>query len=368
MAQCLRLLIVLVCVCGMVAGQDTRPAVPAVKLSDPIVLPFAGVKIALPADMELKRTSDKFDIVRAVKSDGKDEVLAVTLSAEVRPPDVKLDDFMEATLPRNLAIRSLKVAATRPTKAAGLDGQIQVLSYTSNGIESSAARLGVIRPVNEKLALGYVLSVEGDRKHGRDILPVLGAVARSLEMSELVRPVTQKIEQFGEPLTSLKYDFVIRAPLHWKASLRENIVTIFQTDYLQVTMLPSVSFTATPVFASNSEQHGRKLLDRLAENARSRNHGFQILKQGNTKLSDQDAYEYLFRETMPATTDRPEAVMLMGSRVAVVGNMSYVLLFMWGTDSQEDLAAALEALCAGIQITRKATSAPASEPATMKAP
>lgn len=355
----------------VVAGLFAQQAVPPkVELDPPVTLAFAGVKIALPKGFELQTSADMSIVLNAAKVENKQPVLAVMLSGYRQPANASLISFAEFGKAKSgLVIRNLKLIKTGALRIAGREAEIRIIAFDYRGVETTALRVFFLRPLaSASMQMGYVLSVEGAKGRGRQLLPILGAIGNTIELFDPVRPIAQKITSLGEPMVSRKWGYSVRPPRWWKArmSRQRDTVEMVQVDYLPNARPPQASLQVKAEAAS-AEASAKTALNLLRESLKEQKVEFQVVREGPVRMAGRQGYEFLVRRDAArgdSEKEKPKVTLFIGQRTVCSSGNSYSLVAYYLTDKVEQVTAAIDTIAAGLELMTPVTTAPAAEPAT----
>jgi len=355
---------------GAAAGQTTRPARPAVTLEPPVTLAFAGVTLAVPKGFTVQTSADATMVIRAVKTEKDKPIMAVTLSGWSARPKTTLATFIRAAQPKTLALKKFKIVKTLPLKVAGLPAEAWMLTYTYEGVDTTAMRVFFLRDLKgSELKIGYALTVEADTKRGAETLAILGAVLKTIKLPPPVRPRDARITLAEEPIVSRKYQYSIRPPMWWKIDVTQdrNQVQMVQMDYLVGgTGTPRVSLIVEPETAG-AKDCVTKAKDALLREMAKYKIDSKILLEGPARMGGLDGYEFYVRHPVEGPGKKKVQVVLARRTVCANGR-SYTLLALCETDQADPAAAVMNAVAAGFKVLGPATaSAPATGPASRPA-
>ena len=366
----MRQMLIAMCVGALAAAPAGGQTRPAIEMGDPVKLNFAGVKFSLPKDFPLNIPGDPFTIVQAVKIEEGEPVLAVTLSAWPQAKGVTLAGLIESVDPsKSLAVRHMKVVKTIPVKFAGLAGRAQVQTYTYRGVATTAVRLYFLRSLAKlNVQLGYVLTVEAGKDRGQRTLPVLTAVARTLEFFDPASPCAESAAELAPPVVSQAMGYSIRPPLWWKTSRNAEgtRVDMYQTDYTRGLRMPQAMLNVR-IEGDPAGDCAARELSQLVANFKRNKQEFTILRQGKAKLGGRDGYEFVLRHGMPGGDKN--WMNILTQRTACAHGRAYSLLLVYQTGDPAVPAATMEKLAAGVKLSEPKVPAtgPASRPASAPA-
>ncbi len=359
----------LLLVASIAAAQ--APEAP-VALDAPMDFAFAGLRIALPKGWQWRTPGDAFVVARVVKGEQESPTLSLTIAALAQPKETSLRSFVDYAKPKpGLVVRDLKLIKLSRVEVAGVPGQVRIITYEMRGVETTAVVLFFLRPMETKpIKMGYVVTVEGERKYGQQLLPVLQAVIGTIELSDPVRPVSQKITSLAEPVLSRKWGYAFRPPVLWKAKASKALdnIMVFQTDYLLGNMLMPQGALAVRPEAGTPESCAKAALKRLQDDLKERKQDFEIVRQGPLTMAERGGYEFLLRQKVPSATTQtaPPESLIIAQRTTCANGNSYSLVLFYPAEKVEDAVAAMDAIAGGFELSAPAgpttTTAPATGP------
>ena len=359
-------------------------------LREPVEYPHAGIIVATPVEFEPQALAAPFDVVRAVVMEGNRAVRAVTLSAFPVAPKVKADDFADAKvleLKKNLAIRNLKLLKKTPIPVAGVSGTARMMSYTFRGAKTVAAQVFFMRNAKSaKVRICYLLTVVTSEDRQAKLLPVLGAVIKSVKLTTVRHPAIAPGAKLGDPIVAYKLGFAIRRPRGWYGTKSMTGAEMGQVDYLLggIPMPMAQLWVMRPsAEATTSAACAKKHLGMAQALAADRKQTCEVVSEGPVKLGSVGAYQFVLKQAPkkgaappPRGAAGPKAVIIVQRTACVAPNpgdqpKAYVLILTCqGQDAKpptqlmETIAGSFVLLAA----TSKPSTAPATRPAGVTAP
>ena len=337
-----------------------------VELGPPMTMRFAGVTLAIPKDFRLQRPVDPYRVLRAVKYENEEPVFAICLTALSSAGKVSLQGLIKDTEQRiknHLAIRRFRVVKKMPFPVAGVQGEVHVQTYRYSGIKTTALSLYFARKVTTAdIHVGYVLTVEAERKRGREALPILGAVARSIRLFDPIRPIAEPIRLEEQAIEVPRLGYALRPPQQWKLRFSRAMdeVDLFQTDYLSLGLaMPQASVLVKPTTGS-AEDVVIESLAKLEDNLKKQVIEYRLLRKGPLKsaMAGRDGYEFFLHRKLPFREGKVMPVVIARRTICARGR-AYTLFLMYPAERVEPVRRALDALAAGFKLISPAT-APAS--------
>jgi len=360
----------------LVASIATAQAAEApVALDPPTDFAFAGLKIALPKEWHWRIPGDGFIVARLVKGEQESPTLSLTIAAMAQPKDTSLKKFVDFAKPKpGLVLRDLKLVKLSRVEVAGMPGQVRIITYEMRGVETTAVVLFFLRPMETNpIKMGYIVTVESEKKYGRQLLPVLKAVIGTIELFDPVRPVSQEINSLAEPVRSRKWGYAFRPPRLWKAKASRGLdnIMFFQTDYLMANMPMPQGALAVRAQAGSPESCAKAALKRLQDDLKERKQDFEIVREGPAVLAERRGYGFLLRQKIPPATTTttqkaPTQRLMIAQRTTCANGNSYSLVLFYQAEKVEDAVAAMDAIAGGFELSAAAgvttTIAPGTGP------
>jgi len=353
----------LILLAALAAGQTPAGSV---ELGEPVRLDFAGVRMALPKNFDLRNVDDPQMVFLTILVEQDKPVMSLGLTAEAREKGMTLTGFVDLVgmnLNKSLAIGDMKVLKSKRLRIAGTEAEIQVQSYNHRGTEMTALRLFFLRPVsNADIQMAYLLTMEALKPQGRRMLPVLMAVAGTIELFDPVSPVSLKVDETGLPIVSQGFGYSLRPPLWWKAVQRPpgSAVKLFQYDYLRGEPLPEGGLRLEPETAS-AEECGRRTLQQHVARLKEYKHTYEIVREGRTRMGGQDAYEFVLSHRPPDKAE--EEAIIFAERTACANGIRYSLSLYYPGGKKEIVIAALEKLAGEMELFSPQVAATGTAPA-----
>ena len=371
-----------------------------IRMGEPVEYPHAGIAIAVPEGFTPQVLEEPFDVMRAVRMEGKEPVQAVSLSAVPVAKDATADKIaveMFAERKSNLAIRHLTLKKKVSTmKVAGTTGTGCILEYTFRGIKTAAAEVYFTRDLPAAgVRLCYVLSVETPLDRQAEVIPLLGEVMKknALRMIPFRRPVDIPIVTLGKSCHDHRHGFCIRPPRGWYVEEIPAGMKMAQTDYSLVggRSMPTIHVTARDLAG---EPCNVTEVRKRVSSARKLLSGCNVTGEGDTKLAGLQARQFILQTAAPkrpatqpfaptgkpAGKDRPgpaganPAMVTIVQRVLCVPRRkdrsaaSYVVALLAQDVQVDKLEAMMETICGGFTLMYPPpTTAPAGEPAAKTA-
>ncbi|MGB2820681.1 MAG: hypothetical protein WBF17_06840 [Phycisphaerae bacterium] len=376
-------------------------AAPPVVLNKPTEYPHAGVSLASPKGFKPRSLSDPYDVMNAVVLEGDRPVQSVKLSAFPVGEGVTAEQFAAARmaeLKKNLAIRQLKPIKTVPISVAGIKGIAGTMTYTFRGMNSIAAQVHFIRDVKSaKIRICYLLTVECLLERQAQLLPTLGAVIKSVELTSVRHPDVSAPLEPGEPVQDFELGYSIRQPRRWYAVKSAIGTEMGQVDYLLGgEPMPSARLLVRPVSGegTTSEAVAKQCLNVARTVAVKRKQTCDVTSEGPASLAGLPAWQFVLlhsskkQPALPGGTNSPESVAIVQRTVCVAAgegkpSKAYMLTLTARGEDAKAAEALMTALAGGFSLigpatqpatapttkptTRPAAKPPATAPATRKA-
>lgn len=272
-----------------------------------VELPHAGVVLAVPKGFSLQHLRESHDVMRAVLTEKRRAIQAVSASAFAVGPKETAESFaekMRAEMQKSLVIRELKVRKKTPMTVAGLSGSAWLLSYTYRGVATVAARVFFLRDLPKaKVRVCYVLTVESAIEREDKLLPVLGEMIKTFKLIDVRRPVSLGIEDLGLPWPDARHGYAVRIPRGWYAALTKVGLQMAMTDYLAggepsltatVAVLPAQAGATARSCAAGAVALATKA-------AAGQNRLTTVAAQSAAKLGGVDGWQFVLRQVPKKT-------------------------------------------------------------------
>jgi hypothetical protein len=341
----------------------------------PVVLPHAGISLALPAGFEQAVSGDPMDVVRAVQSSGGQVLSAISITTVIvsdRDTAESVADQKVNELSRRLAIRHLQILSKVEMPVAGQKGATRLLSYTFRGQKTFAAQVFFLRqPSEPKVHLCYVLTVECTPAKQKMLLGLLGDLVKSIKLIPLQRPCDMPVTELGDPLKDPKRGYTIRPPAHWPAEMSSTGFRTGLPDFtLDGRLLPTVRLAISEVPENTSAQtFAEKMLDVAQKSSEERNIRFDVISKGAAKMADKDAWQFVVRQTeLSKDASQRDTVIIVQRTVCVPRGQfmpwqSYTLAGIGQNCEPSVVVDLVNKLAEGMEITApESASNPASKP------
>jgi len=359
--------------------------------------PHAGIAVAVPEGFEMQRCTDPRDILTALRVQDTDPVQSVHLSGLVLDTKLSAKEFATERidqLRKNLSVRNLELLRETSMPVAGVDGAAQRLRYTYRGEATEAASLAFVRPDSPRIC--YLLSVECSSERADALLPVLGAVVKSISLIAVRRPTEIGIGKLGPAITDSRSAFRFAAPIGWFARQTNGQLVVGQMDYRRSdASTASLPFPHMRIVVRNvdpgtdsktsSEQSYREGLQKIEQ--QSPQTEVKLVSKGPAKLADRPAYDHvlgLFPRSQPTsepvstqpaakTPDRADEVIVIAQRTLCAESggetrsYSLVLLCPCPPDRPGIARTMLEDLSKGFSMPGGPRTRPATQASTVPA-
>jgi hypothetical protein len=355
---------------------------PPVVLDKAIDYPHAGISLASPKGFEARPLENPYDVVNAVVLDNDRPIQAVTLSAFPVAGSVSAEAFADskmAELRKNLAIRHLKLLKKTPMPVAGLNGSARLMSYTFRGAKTLAAQVYFMREGKEpEVRICYLLTVVCSADKQPRLLPTLGAVVRSAQLTAVRHPDLSGASTLGETVEDASLGYALRRPARWYAVKSAVGAEMGQVDYLLAgASVPSVHLLAQPITGdeANSEAFAKKSLGVLRSVAIKRKQTCEVLAEGPAKMAGLPAYQFAVvpstakQPALPRSAKSPPSVVIVQRTVCVPGGdtpRAYLLTLTARSETAQAAQAFMDKLVGGFRLVEPATQ-PTTQPTTAPA-
>jgi len=354
-------------------------AAPALVLQEAREYTSAGIAIAVPKTFDYKLALAPYDVMSASVEEAGRPSQAVTLSAFPIADRGTAEEFAEAKmaeLGRNLAIRHLKTHKKTPMPVAGARGAARLVSYSFRGTPSVAAQVYFLRDVKgSSTRICYLLTVVTAAQKQSRLLPLLGAVIKSVRFLPVTAPEIPAEVELLEPVRDNELGFSIRSPKGWYIDRSGAGVETGLIDYRQGGIpMPSVKIVAIPASsdAASSEACSKKFLT-IAQSVAARNKQEAVtVSDVPAKLGDLPAHQFVLKmiEKPLATpslggTEATDVVLVHRTACLVRKAQDPVAYMIVVTAKAAELALAQKLMTAMAETFK--VLAPATQPATSPA-
>jgi tetratricopeptide (TPR) repeat protein len=291
---------------GAGMARDHLTAV-APDMQDTMELPWAGLRLRLPVGFTPARLRQ---INRILEANGGTPEAPQRISLNVYPiaESIALPDVLESIAnnvdaQRGIDLLSVDTEATVPF----LDGEGCYRAFRCRYGDTTFAvlRFCFAREVTDfngqSQRLAYVLTM-GTRDSQADLLlPTVAAVARSIELTAVQRPIDLPIPSTGQEVVDQQWGVSIRQPDGWAGSLDERGFTMGQFDcLLGGTITPRVELVMAIVDDDHSPQ---SIIEAAIEAREAEGYTMTVLAQGPAELAGEDGYQFVTEKTSPDGND-----------------------------------------------------------------
>jgi hypothetical protein len=359
----------LLAICSALTGQPVAGSAPASSaprsfpLGPTSSLAFAGISIALPKDLTPEPATDESSLFRLVDKAGEQTVLAVTLTVMPVKATATVDSLLRATDPTaSLNFSNVKELRRQNLQVAGLQGRVQLLSYTCRKLDLTAVRLAMARPVGQSgMQMGYILTVEALSGHGREILPLLASMAASIGLSDPVSLRQDKVELAPMAISADRWGIGFRPPAYWKcqSSADQTLIVCYQMDYTVNQPGARATLAVRQAPAGSVDEILQKFMDELQADVEKHKINVKVVRQGQAGMGELPG-----RETVIAHYDEQGKLTdAMDHRMVVRGGLLYTLEVLYVGDSIDAAQRTMQTLAEGVKFsvpTAPASAAPAA--------
>ena len=212
-------------------------------LGKPAAYPWAGIEVALPVGFTINPSGRAEQIFLATKGEAPDSSQTITMLgfpvASEMTPKAFLDQTLKNALQENPKIVDFKEVDHAKVLLKGRIGVGMVLEYTHRDVASKAVAICFIRPVkyhgkdakSNPVRMATLIVVEVSRKQEAELLPMVDAIARSIQLTDFHRPLDLPLTN-GPVLTDPQSGLEITAPAGWAAGVSEGQgLVLGQIDY-----------------------------------------------------------------------------------------------------------------------------------------
>ncbi len=262
---------------------------------------WAGVRLALPVDFKQERLT-RINEVMVAANESKDSLQQVGLSVYPIGQPIGLEALMDSLtehLNRQLGVTNVTVdGEAEVTFHVDQRAFVRTFSCTYQGQRVVAGRLCFLRevttPLGKKVHLAYSLGMGVQEAHADKLLPVMAAIARSLEMIDFQRPIDLPVPTEGRIILDRNLGYEIRQPAGWVGSRTQDGYSMGQFDcLLGGKVSPRVEVIFAPADGDQSpESFGQQALEASAAKGVRKT----ILSQGPAMLAGREGYQFTLRK------------------------------------------------------------------------
>jgi hypothetical protein len=354
-------------------------------MGKPVEYPHAGISLAAPAGFRYQELAKPFEVVRLVVTEEDRPVQAVTLSAFPVAAKAKPDEYADVKLmelKKNLAIRQLKLLKKTPISVGGVPGTARMMSYTFRGAKTIAAQVYFIRDVKgSKARICYLLTVVAPLERQAKLLPMLGALIKSVRLVSVRHPQVALPLALGAPVKDYELGFRIARPRGWYATSRTMGAEMGQVDYLLSGVpLPSIRLLITEATgeATTAQACAKQYLAMARAVAQRRQETCELVSESPAKLGEMPAYEFVLKHVPKRESARPgnpnkagdPQITIQrtacGTREATEPPRVYLLILTWRGKDAKTATAVMAQIAASFSLLGP-SSRPATQPATRPA-
>lgn len=355
---------------GTVFAQD-------IKLGEPMDFGNAGIRLAVPQGFTYVQPGEAFDVMRYAMQGSRRPSQTVSVSAFPVGEKTTAAEFADAMfdeVSKNLAIRDLKLLKKAALPVAGLSGEVRLLRYTFRGVPLAAARIFFVRDLPTG-RIAYVLTVEAMEEKQGSLVPVFGAVIKSVSLIPIQQPWDAPLV-LADRIEDHESEFSIRPPKDWITQAMPNGREIFLVDYDRGGVLsPVVKIVHNHKVTGTAQEVAKAQLSLAMRAAKNRSLEAKVLSEGPAKIGSLDGYQFVLEQygkvrTASAPADE-KTTMLIAQRTSFTRsdgeNRSYTIVLVGVNMPAEKGEAMLDKICSEFKtlqpVKKPAESAPASGPA-----
>ena len=320
-------------VAGMSVDQDTVAARAPV-MGKPSSFPWAGIRLALPRGFQPRRLTEINGALTAIRgAEGTKNPQMISLWVYPADEGVALRSFMDdmsVQMMRNPAIHDVKIIEEEELDFLGREALARLITCRFHNVKVAALRLCFAREVQPSGAdapsrkVIYLLGTGLLLDQIDALLPTVGAVARTMSLTDFRRPVDLPLgsDEEGDRVKDLRYGYTIRQPEGWVGQWTATGFEMGQMDFSQGGIVtPNVKVIATSVPGSfTSKTFGEKAIKRKAGTG----YEIEILSSRSVDLGGKAAYEFTVRTTPIAKDAAGQEASKAGAAARLTGSFVQV--------------------------------------------
>ncbi len=297
------------------AKEQLQAAAPT--MGDPISLPTVGLKLQLPEGFTQGRLRQ---INRVLEATGgtPDAPQRVTLNLFPVSDTTALKDLMDSTMQIDAARGIDMIGVDDEAKVAFMDddeGYYRAFRCEYGGNNFAVVRFCFTRMITRldgsTQRMAYVLTMGVLEDHAAMLLPAVAAVARSIELTEIQRPVDLPIPDAGVVITDQQWGFSVKQPEGWAGALDEHGFTMGQFDCLMGgRVTPRVEVIAAVV---DDDHSPKSIVEKALAEKAEQGYEMTVLSDTPVQFAGHEGHEFV------ATKKSPDGDMWMeAARVILV--------------------------------------------------
>jgi len=317
--------------------------------------PHAGIELSLPSEFERKVLVEPPDVVRAIASRPENSVIAVTLAAmPFKDPEVTAEKLAEVILEqqkKNLAVRRLEVLKSTTMPLAGQIAQARLLSYLFRGNEMVAARVFFIRPAESSdYQLAFCLTVETGSSHKNELLPILGAIVKTIGFLPIRHPADMPAGDLGPAINDARQGVSLQVPNDWYMMDTNAGLMAAHSDFLLGgSPTRQIRVVVRPLEQDQTvESFINQCIQLATDPSQAKQYVSEILSRGPGKLGSMEGYQFLVRQVRspsteadstqaPQQADKPSLLIIQRSALTPQGQIISLILLQHNGDTQAAL-------------------------------
>jgi len=274
------------------------------ELAEPHQYSHAGIRIALPVQYQLLPVVVRGQILNASRpDDGRNRVI-ITLDTRTVGKGVTAEGFWNYATShwQQSGIADLKLIEQRDVQVGGVPAVARLLTYSSDGHDVAAVGACFIREIKrtegEPIRVAYLLLLKGTAGRMTDMFPMVNAIAQSIYLSEIRRPVDMPIELGDTAARDPLGRYALRVPKGWSFAQTEQGPILGQLDLLlggHASPLVKAVVTDVPD-STNAKACGLDVISFLRQ---QKGHKVSIVSQSAARVGGKNGYQFVLRTRIP---------------------------------------------------------------------
>jgi hypothetical protein len=270
-------------------------------MGEPISLPHAGIKLAVPEGYVRQPLRQRFEALRSAWVVDETVRQAATLLAYPVKFDITAEQFadgMVADMEDEMAFRNVEVIKATPMRIAGIDGYAKLISYSHRGRDSIAAAAFIVRSMPDSdVAICYQLLVEALAEYRQDVLPTLGEIIKTMSLRPVESPIRLGIGSLGRPVRLERPGCSLRQPVGWFAVAMPSVqlLELGQVDFTRNGVMSPVARlkVADAPPGSQSMTCAKRSLAEAQQLAKDVGDRSELVHEGLASLGTHESYEFV---------------------------------------------------------------------------
>ncbi len=272
-------------------------AAAAPMMQDAMTLPTVGLSLQLPEGFTLGRLKQ---INRALEAHGGTPQAPQRITLNLFPVSdtLELKELMDSTMQMDLARGIDLIGVDDEAKVDFLDddeGYYRALRCEYGGNTFAIVRFCFTRDIahldGSTQRMAYVLTMGVMEDQADVLLPAVAAVARSIELTDVQRPIDLPVPDTGHVVTDQQWGVSIRQPDGWAGALDERGFTMGQFDCL-------VGGTVTPrvelIVAEVDDDHSPKsIIEKAIAAQAEEGYTMTVISDDPAQMAGHDGHQFV---------------------------------------------------------------------------